>query len=140
MTLRVGDLSAPVLAIIVTIGVIAAGLVLMGWFWWFAPTVGKAGALIVVGQPVLINKTSSVEEYGLTIVLRNIGNADVRIESIVVKDVHCSISSDKSVIGAGETVILKDVLCRLNISSDEYVIEGIVITDAGIHRFSANIV
>jgi hypothetical protein len=31
MKLR-GDLSAPVLAIIVTIGVIAAGLVLLAWF------------------------------------------------------------------------------------------------------------
>jgi len=40
-----GDLSAPVLAIIVTIGIIAAGLVLMAWFWWFAPQAGKAGVL-----------------------------------------------------------------------------------------------
>jgi len=38
-----GDLSAPVLAIIVTIGIIAAGLVLMAWFWWFAPQAGKTG-------------------------------------------------------------------------------------------------
>jgi len=36
-----GDLSAPVLAIIVTIGIIAAGLVLLAWFWWFAPQAGK---------------------------------------------------------------------------------------------------
>ena len=36
-----GDLSAPVLAILVTIGIIAAGLVLLAWFWWFAPQAGK---------------------------------------------------------------------------------------------------
>ncbi|MEM1761496.1 MAG: hypothetical protein QW043_02845, partial [Desulfurococcaceae archaeon] len=49
-----GDLSAPVLAIIVTIGIIAAGLVLLAWFWWFAPQAGRAGVLQVLGMPTFI--------------------------------------------------------------------------------------
>jgi len=49
-----GDLSAPVLAILVTIGIIAAGLVLLAWFWWFAPQAGKTGVLQIIGQPALV--------------------------------------------------------------------------------------
>jgi len=49
-----GDLSALVLAILVTIGIIAAGLVLLAWFWWFAPQAGKTGVLQIIGQPALV--------------------------------------------------------------------------------------
>lgn len=142
MIVRRGDLSAPVLAIIVTIGVIAAGLVLMSWFWWFAPTVGRMGVLVVVGQPVLINSTTKqgVEQYSLTIVLKNIGNANVRIEGVMIKNVQCIIGDNK-VIAPGKTIVLRDVQCsNLDISRDEYFVEGVIITDAGTYRFSANVV
>ncbi|MEM1646271.1 MAG: hypothetical protein QXL96_10520 [Ignisphaera sp.] len=141
MTIRRGDLSAPVLAIIVTIGVIAAGLVLMSWFWWFAPSLGRMGVLVVVGQPVLINSTKqTVEQYNLTIVLKNIGNTEVQIEGIVIKDIACIISSSK-VIAPGRTVVLKNIQCQgLDLSKDEYIVEGIIISDAGTIRFSANVI
>lgn len=141
MVISRGDLSAPVLAIIVTIGVIAAGLVLMSWFWWFTPTLGRMGMLVVVGQPVLLNtSTGGNERYNLTIVLKNVGNADIKIESIVIKNTECSIS-DSRVIGSGKTVVLRNILCsKLDVSKDEYSVEGIVITDAGTYRFIANVV
>lgn len=141
MLMRRGDLSAPVLAIIVTIGVIAAGLVLMSWFWWFAPTLGRMGVLVVVGQPVLINSTESGnEQYSLTIVLKNVGNADIRIEGIIVKNRQCT-ANNSMVIGSGKTVVLKDIKCKnLDVSRDEYSAEGVIITDAGTYRFTANVV
>lgn len=140
MKMRKGDLSAPVLAIIVTIGVIAAGLVLMSWFWWFAPTIGRTGMLMVVGQPVLVNATNSEKTYNLTIVLKNVGNTDIKIEGIVVKNAQCVIRNS-NVIGPGKTVVMRNIQCRnVDIPRDEYFVEGILITDAGTYRFSANII
>ncbi|MEM4513433.1 MAG: hypothetical protein QXZ41_02870 [Ignisphaera sp.] len=140
MKMRKGDLSAPVLAIIVTIGVIAAGLALMSWFWWFAPTIGRTGMLMVVGQPVLVNATVSEKAYNLTIVLKNIGNTDIRIEGIVIKNVQCIITNN-NVIGPGKTVVMRNIQCRnIDIPKDEYYIEGMLVTDAGTYIFSANVI
>jgi hypothetical protein len=87
--LRKGDLSAPVLAIIVTIGLIAAGLVLLAWFWWFAPQAGKTGALQVVGQPaILCNFTKTPKLYSnITISVKNVGSTNITIYRIIVGNV-----------------------------------------------------
>ncbi len=153
-----GDLSAPVLAIIVTIGIIAAGLILLAWFWWFAPTAGKTGTLVVVGTPTLINATSTIETcYNSTlyISLKNAGNADVRVVNITVygKFVPYAGSTPQTstyavalngqtqpvVIKAGNSTVLTATL-KGAIIGDVKTVEGVILTDLGTYRFAADVV
>jgi hypothetical protein len=96
-----GDLSAPVLAIIVTIGIIAAGLILLAWFWWFAPQAGKAGSLQILGTPVFDTTTKNA-----TIALRNTGNDAITIyeNGVIVKGTPCTI--DSITINPGESIVI----------------------------------
>jgi hypothetical protein len=68
----------------VTIGIIAAGLVLLAWFWWFAPTAGKAGSLQILGTPVLVKEGTNWVAY---IGVRNTGNDPVTITGVVIEGV-----------------------------------------------------
>lgn len=139
MLVKVGDLSAPVLAIIVTIGLIAAGLVLMSWFWWFAPTIARTGFIAVVGQPTLINKTSSSpEQYRLVIAIKNLGNDVVKIEGITIKNGNCSNVND--LIEPGDTKVFQNIICTVDLGKDEYIVDGVIITNAGTFRFSASVI
>lgn len=82
MSLR-ADLSGPVLAILVTIAVIAAGIGLMAYFWWVAPTASKMPTLSVVGEPALSVTSDSISVY---ISLKNVGSESVKVSAIVVTD------------------------------------------------------
>ena len=130
-----GDLSAPVLAIIVTIGIIAAGLILLAWFWWFAPQAGKAGTLQVMGQPSLINGTDKI----IIMSVRNTGNDYINITGISVKGRLCNL--DKYIIlNPGESRVIQLPLnqdtCGRDwedpeIGATEYTVQGIIYTNYG---------
>jgi hypothetical protein len=132
-----GDLSAPVLAIIVTIGIIAAGLVLLAWFWWFAPSAGKAGTLQVMGQPSLINAT---EAKKIIMSVRNTGNDYVNITRISVKDSLCNLGTNYIILNPGESKVielsLNPTTCvggweDITIGATEYTVQGIIYTNYG---------
>jgi hypothetical protein len=127
MKLR-GDLSAPVLAIIVTIGVIAAGLVLLAWFWWFAPTAGKAGSLQILGQPSLVKGTGN--SYTAYIVVRNTGNDDIQITGLTIKGVPCTIEGDTVTIEPGQSTTL-EATCTFTSPITEYTVQGLIYTNYG---------
>jgi hypothetical protein len=131
-----GDLSAPVLAIIVTIGIIAAGLVLLAWFWWFAPSAGKAGTLQVMGQPSLINDT----DKKIIMSVRNTGNDYVNITGISVKGSFCDLGTNYIILNPGESRVIELTLdtstCgsdwqTLNIGPTEFTVQGIFYTNYG---------
>lgn len=132
-----GDLSAPVLAIIVTIGIIAAGLVLMAWFWWFAPTAGKAGTLEIIGQPALVNLNSSKKAY---ISVRNVGNAAVTVQEngVIVNGTECTI--DATVINPGESKVLVADCSNATISPGVYTVTGVIQTDYGVYTVNLAVV
>lgn len=142
MKFRRADLSAPVLAIIVTIGVVAAGLVMMSWFWWFAPQMARGGSIIVVGTPVLVQTNNG---WNLTIAVRNVGNAEVEINGVVVRGVVTSDIRPATAtrVGAGQTVTLiasfEDV-GLIPSSSEIYTVEGVLLTNAGTYTFSALVI
>jgi hypothetical protein len=106
-----GDLSAPVLAIIVTIGVIAAGLVLMAWFWWFAPRAGKTGVLTIIGQPALVcTYDSSSKKYVVSsalISVKNAGSEDVTISKVVILGTEFTPDSGSVTVKAGDSASIK---------------------------------
>jgi hypothetical protein len=130
-----GDLSAPVLAIIVTIGIIAAGLVLVAWFWWFAPTAGKAGTLEILGQPALVNSTGKAY-----ISVRNAGNDAITISGVVVSGNTCSITA--TTLGPGESTVLEATCSQLqnNIPSGTYTVSGVIQTNYGVYTVSLAVV
>jgi hypothetical protein len=137
-----GDLSAPVLAIIVTVGVIAAGVVLMAWFWWFAPQAGKTGALQILGQP-------SVRCGGGTgtarLTVRNVGNDEVSIpvsggiviggNSFNITKVNGrSVSGDTVNIKAGESAVIEATgSCD---ASWGKAVDGVILTSVGTYLTS----
>lgn len=133
--LRRGDLSAPVLAIIVTIGVIAAGLVIMAWFWWFAPAAGRTGAVLVVGTPTLFYNPDS-QRGNLSIVLRNTGNTEVTVEKIIVMGVEAPVGKE---IEAGKSEAITATF-RISDLMNRSSVEGVVLTDAGSYAFTAMVV
>jgi len=132
-----GDLSAPVLAIIVTIGIIAAGLVLLAWFWWFAPTAGKSGSLQILGQPSIIY----ADPTKIIISVRNTGNDIIKITSITVKNVACDFTTPIA-LNPGESQVIEisnatsatyscSNLASLSINPTEYTVQGIIYTNYG---------
>lgn len=127
-----GDLSAPVLAIIVTIGLISAGLILLAWFWWFAPQAGKSGVLVVTGQPTIICTTGSAKESHAYISVKNIGNSPVTIEQVVIAG-YAQVTSN--VVNAGESTFIEVEMPKKLCSSimDNRTVEGVLVTNSGIY-------
>ena len=133
-----GDLSAPVLAIIVTIGVIAAGLVLMAWFWWFAPQAGKTGALQILGQPSVTCLSGVTPTARLTV--RNVGSDVVSIpvsDSIVIggnsfditKVNGQPVSGDTVTLNPGESAVIEaEGSCNDNWGK---AVDGVILTSVG---------
>lgn len=128
-----GDLSAPVLAIIVTIGIISAGLVLLAWFWWFAPQVGKTGTLIVVGQPVIICTESKSITPRAYLSVKNVGNSPVAIKEVIIAGFTNTSSIVNDLINVGASTYL-EVQLPLDLCTsvqDNRTVEGVIITDSG---------
>jgi len=141
-----GDLSAPVLAIIVTIGIIAAGLVLLAWFWWFAPQAGKTGTLQILGQPSVVCSDDTGTVY---ISVKNVGNTVVNIPvngSIVVGTESFNISKvdgetvqgTKVKIDPGDSKIIE--ASGTCVASWGKAVDGFILTDAGTYATSFTVI
>ena len=141
-----GDLSAPVLAIIVTIGIIAAGLVLLAWFWWFAPTAGKSGSLQILGQPSLVYiGTTADSKYNYTayIGVKNTGNDIIYITGLVVKNVTCtSVGSStftQVTLDPGRSTTLT-ASCLFVSNITEYTVQGVIYTNYGTYTVNLAVI
>jgi hypothetical protein len=144
-----GDLSAPVLAIIVTVGVIAAGLVLMAWFWWFAPQAGKAGTLQILGTPSIVWDNTSYR-WVAYISVRNVGNDPITIVDVVVKGASMDregtgwIKTDanytNTLLPGQSGVIIAKNATRLDIWDTEYAVPCIIQTNYGVFTASLAVV
>jgi hypothetical protein len=129
-----GDLSAPVLAIIVTIGLIAAGLIVLAWFWYFAPQAGKTGTLQILGQPVIICLQSSPRAV---LSVKNLGTLDLTITGIYAGQMNRT--NLNVTVPAGQS---KDLTIQLNGScpSEKIIIDGVIVTTAGTYPTSFTII
>jgi len=148
-----GDLSAPVLAIIVTIGIITAGLVLMAWFWWFAPQAGKAGTLQILGTPSIVKeKIGGVDHWVAYISVRNAGNEKITVIGVTVKGVSMSKAGSDWILlpddsytddldpGQGGIIKAKADTVTLNIQDTEYAVPCIVQTNYGVFTVTLSVV
>jgi hypothetical protein len=132
-----GDLSAPVLAIIVTIGLISAGLVLMAWFWWFAPTAGKAGTLLVIGQPVLVKSSN---DYKALISVRNVGNDAVIVSDVIVNGTKCLITNGSIKLNPGESKVIESTCTGLSITFDTFTVSAVIQANYGVYTTNLTVV
>jgi hypothetical protein len=132
-----GDLSAPVLAIIVTIGIIAAGLVLLAWFFWFAPQAGKTGALQILGQPAVFCQTGLER---VVISVKNTGSERIQVTEIIVGGIRVDIGD--VTLDPGETRDISEPLpqgtpCP---ATWKYTVDGVVVTTAGTYATSFTVI
>ncbi|MEM1713504.1 MAG: hypothetical protein QXW36_03080 [Desulfurococcaceae archaeon] len=130
-----GDLSAPVLAIIVTIGIISAGLVLLAWFWWFAPQAGRTGVIVITGQPAIICTGGGEKTSHVYISLRNVGNSPVILEQVVIAGYPGHLVSGKKTIDAGEsTYVEAEMPAELcSYIQNNRTVDGVLITNSGVY-------
>ena len=128
-----GDLSAPVLAIIVTIGIISAGLILLSWFWWFAPQAGRAGVIVVAGQPALMCTGVGDKNSHAYISVKNVGNSPVEIQQLIIAGYPSKSMEGKTTLNAGESTFIDAEmpidLC--NYVQSNRTVEGILVTNSG---------
>lgn len=134
-----GDISAPVLAILVTVGVIIAGLTLLGWFWYISQQAGRVGMLQVLGTPALLPNEpgENTSNYTLFILVRNLGTDPVVIMRIVVEDTTCTIINGNNVVSPGdpEEIVAS---CEFTINMrNKKTIRGTLFTDYGTYPFIA---
>jgi hypothetical protein len=145
-----GDLSAPVLAIIVTVGIIAAGLVLMAWFWWFAPQAGKAGTLQILGTPSIVWDNASLR-WVAYISVRNVGNDPITIVGVVVKGVSMDKEgplwikigeayTDTLYPGQSGIIMAAKSYTDLTIEPTEYAVPCVIQTNYGVFTVSLAVV
>jgi len=127
-----GDLSAPVLAIIVTIGIIAAGLLLMAWFWWFAPTAAKTGALQIIGTPAVVCRTTT--SYAV-VSMRNLGGETVSVTDIYVGELLFNVDPDVT-LDPGESEQIIGQYTGACPTEWKYSVDGVVVTTAGTYASS----
>ena len=137
-----GDLSAPVLAIIVTIGIIAAGLILLAWFWWFAPTAGKTGSLQILGQPSLVYQSGT--SYTAYIGVRNTGNDVIQIIGLDVEGVSCTglaldTSTQQLILSPGGSGTLK-ATCTFTSQLTKYTVQGVIYTNYGTYTVNLAVI
>jgi hypothetical protein len=133
--LRKGDLSAPVLAIIVTIGLIAAGLVLLAWFFWFAPQASKTGALQIIGQPAVV--CNGTYNSWVVISLKNTGSNELTVSQVLVGNLTYTITGGTLLPGASNEFTPKGRACP---ATWKYTVDGAVVTSAGTYLTSFTVI
>ena len=112
-------------------------IVLMAWFWWFAPTAGKAGTLEIIGQPALVvNETHKIAYISV----RNVGNDAITISGVVVSGKTCSIISSSTTLDPGGSTVLEADCTGLTISPGTYTVNGVIQTDYGVYTVSLAVV
>ena len=123
------------LAIIVTIGLIAAGLIVLAWFWYFAPQAGKTGTLQILGQPVIICLQGSPRAV---LSVKNLGTLDLTITGIYAGQMNNT--NLNVIVPAGQS---KDLTIQLNgscPSEEKIIIDGVIVTTAGTYPTSFTII
>jgi hypothetical protein len=107
----------------------------MAWFWWFAPTAGKAGTLEIIGQPALVVNSTHKIAY---ISVRNVGNDAITINGVIVNGTTCTISA--TTLGPGESKVLEATCTGLTIPSGTYTVSGVIQTDYGVYTVNLAVV
>jgi len=116
------DLSGPVLAILVTVAIIAAGIGVLAYFWWMAPHASKAATIEIIGAPAY--DAASGTAY---ITIKNVGNEVVKVKALTINGQPLRPIEEVE-IGPGEKA---DVIFTGGPTVSEPTVEAILVTDGG---------
>ncbi len=89
MKARRGDLSGPVLAILVTIVLLAIGAAILAYFVLLGAT-HRQGVLVVVGEPTILR--AGANDFIANVTIRNVGSAPITLSPAAV---HLNITGTR---------------------------------------------
>jgi hypothetical protein len=101
---RRGDISGPIVAVLLIIASIAIASVVITWMYSLGTSASKQGALLVVGTPVIAKNGNN---YILYITVKNSGNVPVNVTGVIVNGVPWTIISNTPnlvTVGVGAVV------------------------------------
>ncbi|MFP3190592.1 MAG: hypothetical protein RXR31_04540 [Thermoproteota archaeon] len=101
---RRGDISGPIVAVLLIIASIAIASVVITWMYSLGTSASKQGALLVVGTPVIAKNGNN---YTLYITVKNSGNVPVNVTGVIVNGVPWTIISNTPnlvTVGVGAVV------------------------------------
>lgn len=130
-----GELSSPIIAILLTVVVVAAGLVAAMWFLRAGNAASKDSMILVLGQPALIQTryyTSAV------VTIKNVGSEPVTVEKIVIRQTNSLgfgpvilTPNGAIVVNPGETTTVTFYGLPPQGSINATVIQAALVTDKG---------
>ena len=125
-----GDLSGPIIAILITVVAVAAGLVAGMWFLRSGSQMSKTSMLTVVGQPTLVPANDGTYAY---VTLKNIGTETVTVDKLVIRvgDKKLDLNPSSTIeIEPGQSVSA-EFSTTTTITITNSTVTGTIITDHG---------
>ena len=126
---RRGDISSPIIVILVTVAALAAAGMAIAWMASTGSRASSQGSLTVVGTPTVTAGNSST----LYITLKNLGNVAVSVTSVKL---GAASTITNSTINPGASSALTITLTGGSYTSGN-TYQGTVVSDAGTVQFSA---
>ena len=125
-----GDLSGPIVAILITVVVVAAGLVAGMWFLRSGTQIAKSSMLTVIGQPTLVPTSSGTYAY---VSLKNVGTESTTVQSLVIRVGGQQVTltpTSAAQIPPGATASI-EFTTTTSISPTNSTVPGVIVTDHG---------
>jgi hypothetical protein len=134
---RRGDISSPIIVILVTVAALAVAGMAIAWMASTGSRASSQGSLVVVGTP-------SVSGNNLYITLKNMGNADVTLSNVTLSTggtspnyYYATAFNPSSTVTAGSSAGITVTLTASPTSGA--VLLGSLLTSQGTIQFSANV-
>ncbi len=106
MKARRGDLSGPVLAILVTLVLLAIGAAIIAYFVLLGAA-PQQGVVAVVGQPTIVK--AGLDDFIANITIKNVGSATIYLSDVKLNITGTTVNADyisKYHLGPGETATI----------------------------------
>ncbi len=131
---RKGDISGPIVAVLLIIASIAIASVVITWMYNLGTSASKQGALLIEGTPVIVKDTNS---YTLYITVKNAGNIPVNITSVIINNITWNISGTTTLSINPGAVVSFSAIPSTTITLSSQTVNGVLQTSAGTIPFVA---
>jgi hypothetical protein len=121
-----GDISSPIIVILITVAALSITGMTIAWMSSISSKAVSQGSLVIIGTPTITTNGT------LYMTIKNIGNADAKIEYIRIGDV---LYNSNITIGANE-IYSQPIGINGTFTSGK-IYNGIIGSNAGTYQFSA---
>jgi hypothetical protein len=126
---RRGDLSGPVLAILVTLVLLAIGAAIIAYFVLLGAG-PQQGVIAVVGQPTIVK--AGTDGFVASVTIKNVGSATIPSSTVKLNITGTQISTSMGSLSPGDTTTLSfSSTLGWNTISTRETVSGALITEAG---------